>query len=487
MDSETRVIAGILPKNVKRINKAQLRLITESNFGTPPLRTLWKHLNSYYDDHLNVIPEWVLKNQLKNGGASSSEILSLVEIYRALCAEEVSEHEFEAALDLLKEEELTRKTEEGLVSAREILKGEYYDDRGNKTLKGQDDARRYLSDLLQNLESSGQESAPEGDMKDDTEELLKMYEYREDNPEEAGGIPYGIPEVDEFTGGARAGDLTLIAGFTGAGKSHAVVSLAWNAMINKRNILMFTTETTREEMEIRVIARHSRLPQFQCPGGIDSHDIMHGTLNPQHKEVFKDSLKDFKDRDSGRLFMVQMPDTGIMDYVFSKANQYNRISPIDLIIIDSINLLRIPGKAENKRVMLEDMLQAFKRFATSFDSGRGVAVVSPWQMSRTAWKEAVEAGGTYTLASLSDTAEAERSASQIITLFKSEDPNENGRLNIQVLKNRGGKEMAKVTYPFDWRNSYIGASSSAAPTPRGSSGNSMNTFVPYIASLMGGK
>ena len=166
-----------------------------------------------------------------------------------------------------------------------------------------------------------------------------------------------------------------------------------------------------------------------------------------------------------------MPPDGMVDYVHAKAAQYNRLNPIDLIIIDSINLLRLPGKIEGKRIMLEDMLQNFKRFASSFDGGRGVAIVSPWQMSRNAWYEAKESGGTYTMASLSDTSEAEKSSSQIISIFKEDNDNADGRLNIQVLKNRSGREMSKVSYPYDYRNSYIG---DASDVSQGSSAKSNN-------------
>mgnify|MGYP003478930118 CR=1 FL=1 len=50
------------------------------------------------------------------------------------------------------------------------------------------------------------------------------------------------------------------------------------------------------------------------------------------------------------------------------------------------------------------------------------------------------------------------SASQIITIFKGDGIGEPGRVNIQALKHRSGSEMPKVSYPIDYRNSYIGSS-----------------------------
>lgn len=485
-DSEARVLAAILPDRTARMEKAQLNLVSEANFDHPHLKHLWKMLDAYYDDHLAVIPEWALKEKLAQQGTTDSLQIALVEVYRHLAQMEVLEHEFNEAINLMKHEELTRKTEEILVSGREILHGEYYDTREDRVLRGQEKAREFLSEQLRGLESLGAEYAPEGDVKDDLEKIWQEYLQKEANPDDVGGIKYGIEELDDFTGGIRPGELVLLAGFTGSGKSHMATSLTWNAMLSGKNVLMFTTETTREEMEIRVLARHSRLPYFKTPAGLDSHDIMNGTLSPEHREKFREVLDDFRSRDTGHLWMVQMPANGVVDYVHAKANQYNRLAPVDLIVIDSINLLRMGRRYDSKREMLEDLLQEFKRFASSFDGGRGVAVVSPWQMSRSAWREALEAGGTYSLASLSDTSEAEKSASQIISIFKDDDPSGgNGRINLQGLKNRSGKEMPKVSFPYDYRNSFIGSSGDAGV---GSSkpSTSASATTRDILSFMGG-
>lgn len=133
----------------------------------------------------------------------------------------------------------------------------YYDEHTNTMLSGQKSTREFLQENLRNLEVVDTVAAPEGDVRDDVEDLARLREQRK-HPDELGGIKYGIAEVDEFTGGVRPGELVLVAGYSGSGKSQIVTS-AWNALRNGHNVLMFTTETTREEMEIRVLSRHSRL------------------------------------------------------------------------------------------------------------------------------------------------------------------------------------------------------------------------------------
>lgn len=457
-EAESRVLAGILPLQTSRMEKAALRTITEDNFSQPHFRTIWRVIEKYYEEHLAIVPLWAFKTALENQGVATAQVVSLSEMYTVLSSASIPGHEFEAALNFLKDDEAHRKTMEAVVTAREILQGSYYDEKQDKTLRGQEEARRFLSEALQNLETTDTEYAPEGDIRDDLDTLWQDYLTKEENPDGAAGILFGVDEVDECTGGVRPGELCLIAGFTGTGKSHMIISLAWSAMQAGKNVLMFTTETTRTEMMLRVIARHSRLPKFRRPHGLDSHDLLNGTLSSQDKEVFQQVLEDFRDSSSGSLVMVQMPANGSVDYVYSKSNQYNRRNPVDLILVDSINLLRTTRRYDSKREMLEDMLQGFKRFASSFDGGRGVAIVSPWQMSRTAWQQAAEAGGEYTLASLADSSEAEKTPSTIITIYVKDE----NQVFLQVLKNRSGREMSKVAYPYDYRNSYIGTGADSA-------------------------
>jgi hypothetical protein len=107
-------------------------------------------------------------------------------------------------------------------------------------------------------------------------------------------------------------------------------------------------------------------------------------------------------------------------------------------------------------------------------------------MSRIAWREAMEAGGVYTLASLSDTSEAEKTPSGIITMFKGDDVGEPGKVFIQLLKSRGSKEMSRVAYPVDYRNSYFGSSGEELPVESAQkSRNGYSTAAQDISTLMG--
>lgn len=444
--SEHLILAGVLPKHLPRMEKVQLNLITPNHFDNPTLREIYQFMDMYYSKHLAVIPEWALKERAESKGHDVGHVVSLVEAYRNLSNITVQDHEFSEALALIKDRDITHKLAQAIVASREMLQDEHLDEASGEVFRGQEDARRFLTETLQELESVEAEAAPEGDIVDDLDRLWKEYETVESNPDVQGGVKWGIAEVDEYTGGVRPGELALVAGFTASGKSTLVAALAWSTLVAGKNVLMFTTETTREEMEIRILARHSRLPKFRTPGGIDSHQIMSGSLSENHKRVFRAVLQDFRETTSyGKLFMVQMPANGSVDYVYTKSAQYNRRNEIDLIIVDSINLLRSVKRYNSKREMLEDLLQDFKRFASAFDNGRGVAVVSPWQMSRNAWREATEAGGVYSLASLADSSEAEKPLTLYTEVLTPSGYTPIGSLNVgdTLIHPRGGTQAVE--------------------------------------------
>jgi hypothetical protein len=89
-----------------------------------------------------------------------------------------------------------------------------------------------------------------------------------------------------------------------------------------------------------------------------------------------------------------------------------------------------------------------KRLAVEY----GIPILSPWQVSREAWRDA-QKSSKYTKAALADTSQAERASDIIISLLKSdEDPNV---LKCQVLKNRNGAADMEFDLYTDFPTSLV--------------------------------
>ena len=89
-------------------------------------------------------------------------------------------------------------------------------------------------------------------------------------------------------------------------------------------------------------------------------------------------------------------------------------------------------------------------------------MVSPWQINKQAYKEALEAQ-SYTLASLADTSEAEKSPDLVITLLRPSEESHLGKM--QGLKLRDSPKIPPFDVEVDYRNSFIGDTGSSLALP----------------------
>jgi hypothetical protein len=217
-------------------------------------------------------------------------------------------------------------------------------------------------------------------------------------------------------------------------------------------------------MQVRIIGRHSRLPQFGLQAGLNTRDIRAGTLDGEQYKAFRAVLADYgSSADSGKCYIVQMPRGATMGAVESRLAAISRQFMPDLVIIDYLALLRPERGGRERRDDLTLLLQDAKQLAVGFDEGRGVPVLTPWQVSRTGRKEVVQRG-YYTYNDLAETAEAERSPDIIFSLLDPEQDSTRGRkvpIRLDVMKNRENERFVHMDLLADFANSYFALADSA--------------------------
>lgn len=153
--------------------------------------------------------------------------------------------------------------------------------------------------------------------------------------------------------------------------------------------------------------------------------------------------------------------------------------PVDLLVIDYLALLRSERRRESDREELGSIIKAAKQLATTFDDGRGVPVISPWQVNRSS-KEAAAKAGMYTTAALAETAEATNSSDVIVSLLEPEDNTSRfADLRAQVLKNRDGETHNSIPLMVDYATSMFRDKQEvqAAAADGGPGGNSFESLL----------
>lgn len=453
IDYPKHVFAGILPDRKDNLLYAQQHL-DEEHFLSTVYKGLWKALDRYYEVTGGVLPQTVLTDLLsKSADMDAAKVLLYEETFEQCSALEISDHEFRYAVDSLKDQRAFQLTGEALTQAYEVLVRGAEVNREN--LKGHRDARTYATsqfsviDKLDNIQA-----APEGDMMHEGSEVLAEYIDRKTG-KIGQGVLTGISAIDKVTSGFGAGELIVVAAFTNAGKTQFCCQTAWHTAVKQgKNVFFATSETVRPTVRRRIIARHSMEPQFGLDRGLNSTDIKNGTLSPEEEKVLKAVVDDLDNNPAyGKLHITQVPRGATLSYLEARMNRQGALWQIDLALVDYLALLKSDRKRNSEREEFNDVIRDAKVYATSFNEGNGVPLVSPWQIRRESHAEALTSG-MYTLSSLSDTAEIEKSADQIVSLLKVGAP-ETKELSLQFLKMRDGEIPNAVTLTTDFRCSYL--------------------------------
>ena len=455
-----RVLGAIL--NVKHprrdlLGQAIMRLTAE-HFHNETERNIFKFLVRYYDMTGSVMPYEQFVQALESANLDGTKILAYSRAFESMANAGVSEADYKWSLNELVQEQAKRNTGVALTEAMEILERGYTDAKGN-TYQGHEDARAFLSGKIAEIERLGVvESAPEGNVFLDYNDIWNEYARRK-NGEVKPGVKWGIRAIDERTGGVFPGELDLVCAYANLGKSQVVTQMAWDVAVEQKlNVFFATTETNRDTVTRRFLARHSMLPQFDHP--IDSSDLKRGTLSAADEKVLADVLEDWRyNSEYGTLNVVQVPAQSRLSYVENRLIEYGREIELSLCIIDYLTLFSADTKRQNEREEFNEILRRTKGIAQGFYDGDGIPIISPWQITRTAYDNAMR-NGRYTKASLSDTSEAEKSADQIMALIREED--DNRQMSLQFLKVRDDEFPPITPVQINFRHTFIGAQSGTA-------------------------
>jgi replicative DNA helicase len=380
------------------------------------------------------------------------------------------------SVNQLRERAAERLTGEALAQGREVLTTGAED--GQRLLKGHADARAWVMSEFARIERElAMADSPEGDMRAERDELAAQYSAAEASRRNRSDVvATGLPSLDVVLGGGlRRGELDFLLAFTSIGKTGLCCQVAWDAVVRQgKNVVFFTTETLRSQVRIKIMSRHSRL---FAPAGVNSRDIRAGTLSRscpfgRHeagcgcgREVYQATIDDFTTKPGyGHLNLAQVPRGATVATVDARLKVISREWEADLVIIDYLMLLRSDTAYRSKRETLAEIVNEAKALATGYRDGRGVPVLSPWQVNKEGW-QAAKASGYYDLDSAAETAEARNTADLVMSMLLTETTDSRGGravpIKLEVLKNRDGERGSSVELLADYATSHFAEVASA--------------------------
>jgi replicative DNA helicase len=162
------------------------------------------------------------------------------------------------------------------------------------------------------------------------------------------GIPTGFYDLDRLLGGLQRGDLILIGGRPGMGKSALVGQMAFNAAWRKKKVLIFSLEMSDQQILQRLISLRSSIPL---------------------KDIRTNQIADYKALYRAMDHLAEIPlfiddKSRYVDEIIAKSITHHARHGLDLVIVDYAQRIRTRGqKYQNRDAELGDISGPLKSLA----------------------------------------------------------------------------------------------------------------------------
>ena len=247
------------------------------------------------------------------------------------------------------------------------------------------------------------------------------------------GVPSGFNDLDEKTTGFQNGDLIIIAGRPGMGKTSFALNMMRNAAIDSnKKIGFFSLEMANNQLAMRLLCAEAR---------VDSNLVRAGNLP---KSQYKNLSLAVGPLSNADIYLDDTPALSILE-LRAKARRLKNDVDADMIIVDYLQLMQGPRGLESRQQEIATISRSIKALAKELN----LPIVALSQLSR-----AVEQRTGSKRPQLSDLRESgaiEQDADVVLFLFRpwvySRDDEDEGKAEIIIAKQRNGPTgIVEATY-----------------------------------------
>jgi replicative DNA helicase len=287
--------------------------------------------------------------------------------------------------------------------------------------------------------------------------------------QEITGIASGFSTLDRMTSGFQPGDFVILAARPSMGKTAFSLNLALNAAMKlKKSVAYFSVEMGKEQLMMRVLASEAK---------VNMSDIRIGRIKDSDWPRLIDKASTLADTS---LFIDDT--SSISPYeIRSKSRRLKSQFGLDLIIIDYLQIMGLPGKVESRERAVAEISKSLKSIAKELR----VPVIALSQLNRGVEGRTGDMKKPV-LSDLRESGSIEQDADIIMMLYREEyydpeNPEIKGQADLLIRKHRNGpvgdvklKWQAQYGQFTEWQDGYsqpAGASSGGnAPFSPGGGG-----------------
>ncbi len=180
------------------------------------------------------------------------------------------------------------------------------------------------------------------------------------------GVPTGFKDLDDLTNGLHPGQMIVLAGRPGSGKSTAGLDIARSCSIKHGlTSAIFSLEMSKTEITMRLLSAEARVPLHHMRSGMMNDDDW-ARLARRMGEVAE-----------APLFIDDSPNLTMME-IRAKARRLKQRHDLKLVVIDYLQLMSGNKKSESRQQEVSELSRNLKLLAKELE----VPVIAMSQLNR---------------------------------------------------------------------------------------------------------
>jgi len=391
-------------------------------------------------DAVTVAESLKLNNQLEFTGG--------IDYLHNLVESTASSTNIQSYAEIIRERFILRE----LISASNVIADSAYAPQGRNVDQLLDESEQKIFNI-KDLNSSNKQFSQFRDLLDEV--ITKMMEAAQrDDKDGITGVATHYSELDKYTSGLQRGELIIIAGRPGMGKTSFALNVAENIAIkNNLPVAVFSLEMPAVQLVQRMLSSCARVDQSLMKRGDLTHDDM---------EKIYIAMNELK---SAPIHIAETSGINVIDLRARARRLSDRVGKLGLIVIDYVQIMTgiSTGPGSNRAQEIAEISRSLKTLALELD----VPIILLSQLNRDVESRTDKRPN---ISDLRESGALEQDADIILLLYRDdyynrEDSKEKGIAELNIAKNRSGStgtvKMAFLNQytrfenlAYEWENEY---------------------------------